>query len=430
MRYITVLCALLIACSQAVDSPQNIPSEPILNNSGSAGIYEESGGSQPIGGSILNSGGFVNISGSSGTSQLAGQTGSQTGGNTSDESGGAAGLGYTDDGVGSTGGNTEDNVGGSGLTDDGVGGSGLTDDGSGGVGNTDDGSGGVGNTDDNTGGVGNTDDNTGGLAGTPDGPPPCMPTFMDSINTLVFENATLSGADTEGRLFIGGDAILDWTVGAALEHDCSRRDLIVGGDLTWNSGSAPNGMVSVGGDLERSIGVGMGCGFEQNEDAFDFETAEQELTEYSQNLLRYPENGVVSNNYGALYLTGTNPEVNVFYLDQADLSGIHTIELDVPDNSAVIINVSGTDITFSSFGFGTIGECKGGGTECHQIIWNLYEAETVTISGVGMQGTVLAPLAAVDFSNGMIDGQLIVRSLTGSGEHHPYMFTGCYEVDL
>jgi choice-of-anchor A domain-containing protein len=344
--------------------------------------------------------------------------------------------GSTDDGIDNTGGTegtTEDGSGGTEQTEDGSGGTGETDDGSGGTGATDDGSGGTGNTDDGSGGTGNTDDGSGGSGATGDGPPPCFPTFMDGINVLVFEDATLEGADTEGRLLIGGDAVLNWSMGVAVESENPAEDrvLIVGGDLTWTGGSA-NGLVTVGSESEVTMSGGATAryGIERNDDAFDFEAAEQELTEYSQMLTQFPTNGTVTSEYTQLTLTGTHPEVNTFTLTAEDLQGITKIVLEVPDDAAVIINVTGTDVALENFGF-NVPECKSEtGENCHMIIWNLYEAETVTISGVGLQGTLLAPQAAVEFNGGMIDGQLIVRSLTGNAEHHPYMFTGCYELEI
>jgi len=345
-----------------------------------------------------------------------------TGSMTVDSPGGVAG-GSTSDGVGSTGGGTGDGVGGAaGATQDGVGGEGTTGDGTGGEGATGDG----------TGGEGATGDNTGGMAGTPDGPPPCLPTFMDEVNVLVFNNATPTGADVEGRMFVGGDATLPggYSVGASLERDCDRRDLIVGGDLVFPSGGVHNGFVSIGGDYTPSAGTGFTCGWEQNANAYDFETAERELTEYSQQLASFQANGTTDTSYGALAFTGTDPEVNVFHVDAAVFVGVNEIRMDVPQTSTVVINVSGSSVEMRSFGFAD-GECKAGVTEeCHAIIWNCYEAEDILITGIGLQGTLLAPQADLNLETGMIDGQVIVQNLTGGGEYHPYYFTDCIELDL
>jgi choice-of-anchor A domain-containing protein len=41
-----------------------------------------------------------------------------------------------------------------------------------------------------------------------------------------------------------------------------------------------------------------------------------------------------------------------------------------------------------------------------------------------VKGTVFAPHAALDFDNGAIDGQVVVASITGTGEFHDHAFTG------
>ena len=442
--------AIFIGCSGGASSSQSVSE----SGGSSGGEVVPAGGQGAVGGGLAGAPDLLPVSGGTGAdgvggdatggdaasgagATISGGTGGDvenggTGSTTVDSSGGDAG-GSTDDGVGGTGGNTDDGSGGtSGNTDDGSGGMGATDDGSGGVGATDDGSGGIGATDDNTGGVGATDDNTGGMAGTPDGPPPCLPTFMDEVNVLVFGNATPTGADVEGRMFVGGNATLPggYSVGAALERDCDRRDLVVGGDLVFPSGGVHNGFVSVGGDYTPGTGTTFACGWEQNEDAYDFETAEAELTDYSAQLASFRPNGTTEVAYGALTFSGTDPDVNVFQVSAADFVNVTEVRLEVPESSTVVINVSGTSVELRSFGFSG-GECKAGDTdECQGIIWNFYEAEDIFITGIGLQGTLLAPQADLNLENGMIDGQVIVQNLTGGGEYHPFYFIDCIELDL
>ena len=42
-----------------------------------------------------------------------------------------------------------------------------------------------------------------------------------------------------------------------------------------------------------------------------------------------------------------------------------------------------------------------------------------------IQGSLLAPYVDLLFANGNIDGELVVRNFSGSGESHPKYFTGC-----
>lgn len=87
--------------------------------------------------------------------------------------------------------------------------------------------------------------------------------------------------------------------------------------------------------------------------------------------------------------------------------------------NSLIINVSGENVNFTEIGF----EVKDISPD--QIIWNLYEAKTLTIyhSGsaelyngraLGFPGTILAPTAVTKFHGAAITGNLWVNDLDGS----------------
>ena len=46
------------------------------------------------------------------------------------------------------------------------------------------------------------------------------------------------------------------------------------------------------------------------------------------------------------------------------------------------------------------------------------------MGGIGIRGTILAPLADIAFDNGNFDGNIIARSLTGTAEGHLFLFDG------
>jgi hypothetical protein len=59
-----------------------------------------------------------------------------------------------------------------------------------------------------------------------------------------------------------------------------------------------------------------------------------------------------------------------------------------------------------------------------RILYNFYEATSLTIAGIGVQGSILAPWADTFFDDGHIDGNLIAKSLRGAGEGHNRLFDG------
>jgi choice-of-anchor A domain-containing protein len=283
---------------------------------------------------------------------------------------------------------------------------------------------------------GDTGDPPGGDTGdppggdTPDPPEGCTMTEIDKVNVIVFKDATPTGADVEGKMWVGGNATFSGYSVATKETgtapDCSYYGLVVGGTLSGQV-NANKGKVAVG-----SMGTGQvtsACGITRNQTVVDFAAVEKKLKGYSAAFRDYPTNGTVSSTTGGITLTGTDKNLNVFSVTAAQLTGTGTFKLVVPTTSSVIINVSGVGpINWSGVGFQLPdgASCRGGTSDwCHNILFNFYEATSIALSGIGVQGSVMAPYAKISGSGGNIDGQLVCDSLIGGIEYHPYFFTGC-----
>lgn len=266
------------------------------------------------------------------------------------------------------------------------------------------------------------------------GDPPCIPSELNGVNVIVFEDATPSGADVEGSMYVGGDAVFEGYGIASRDPnlDCSQYGLVVGGSLTMRGGAVGSGKVSYGGELELS-NASTPCGISQGSatDPIDFAKLEETLVRYSATFRDYPPNGEARSNLGTLTLSGSDPALNVFAVSAEALNQNLTFE--APAGSSVIVNVAGTNVVWQGRGFQLPdgASCRGGtSTWCSRILYNLYEAETVTLGGIGVQGSVLAPFATLDGGGGNIDGQLVVRNLTGGIEYHPYLFSGCLRLPV
>lgn len=277
--------------------------------------------------------------------------------------------------------------------------------------------------------TGDTGDPPTGNTGDP--PEGCTMTEIDKVNVIVFGDATPSGADVEGRMWVGGNATFDgYAVGsssaagaAPKSCDTDEYSLVVGGDLSGQV-NAGKGLVAVyGKNAAKNI---TSCGVTK-EHPVDFDELEKKLKGYSAAFRDYPANGTAETANGALVLSGTNTELNVFSITAAQLR-VGTIKIAVPKNSSVVVNVSGTDVLWNGAGF-TLPDgasCRGGTSDwCHRIMWNFYEAKTLELGGIGVQGSVTAPYAKISGGGGNIDGQLIAAELTGGIEYHPYFFSGC-----
>jgi choice-of-anchor A domain-containing protein len=282
-------------------------------------------------------------------------------------------------------------------------------------------------------------------ADTGDPPDECVPSEIDNINVIVFKDASPSGADSEGRMYVGGNLTANGYGIASKDNETCTSDqysLVVGGDITLSGGSIGDGKVAYGGDASLD-NFTAACGSWKFPDSIDppvdFVELEATLKGYSIAFTQYPVNGTVT---GSLVLTGTDPKLNVFSITGDQLGSASQIRLVAPDESSIIVNVSGTDIMWSGAGFilpDGQASCRGASTEadpqllsgwCHKILWNMYEATTLTLSGIGVQGSILAPYATLDGGGGNVDGQVIVEYLFGGIEYHPYFFSGCLELPM
>ena len=442
----------ILTCSAPSNQPNQGGGGTLHNQAGQAGSNL---GGTPVTGGTLSSGGNAgaqntgnvqNLSGNSGALNTGGRTSVfDTGGTAGASSGGseAVGGGTIDVGSGGLGGTVDVGSGGIGGTVD-VGSGGTVDVTSGGT--VDVGSGGT--IDTNTGGTidtntgGTIDTGTGGSIDTGTGGtidtcvPTCVPDLLGSgeeaVNLLVFEDANAGSCDTEGRMWVGGDATLGaYAVGNQLSScDAEVPVLVVGGDLTM--GGQANGLIWVGGEF---ISGNPKCGGVLSDPPapVDFPLVQETLTAYSQLLSSYPANGTVTNLWGLVF-SGTDENTNVFSIDGADLLASNGITISVPLSSTVIINVSGISggIVQGSTTLPDGVVCGSGSVQlddfCNKLIWNFYEAQTVTIGSHAVQGSVLAPFAVLTNSgSGQINGTVIVNSLniTDCIEMHPHYFNGC-----
>jgi choice-of-anchor A domain-containing protein/uncharacterized repeat protein (TIGR01451 family) len=230
------------------------------------------------------------------------------------------------------------------------------------------------------------------------------------FNVFVLENMTQPSADTQGKVAVGGNATLsNYSVGDLLPPN-SGDVLIVGGNLVYTSGSINNGNAVYGGTTNLpQYGVSITGGTLRHDIPVDFQAAGNFLKNLSHTLLVTLPNGSTRFEWGSVTLKGTDPLLNVFTVSGGDLSSANNFVIDVPKGSSVLVNISGLNVSL-----------KGGmsltGAAVNSVIYNFFQAQSLSIFGMDLRGTVLAPLAAVDFKSGIVTGQLIAKSVTGSGQ--------------
>ena len=246
----------------------------------------------------------------------------------------------------------------------------------------------------------------------------------DGFTIFTIESYQANNTDCTGRIAVGGPATYNnFGVGSSLPNsNGTRDDLIVAGTLSWNNGQSFNGNVQVIGSTNMN-NVGMPNGSVGDRVAIDFDDAETELQLLSNTLFSCSANGRVSNSWGQLNMTGSDPDINIFHLSQSDLNPLWGMSITVPQGSSVLVNVDHHAMQLNNF------QPVLNGCSPSDVLFNFPIANSVQLNGIGWQGTILAPTANIQFNNGQIDGALVCRTIQGNGESHHAPFDGELPTD-
>jgi choice-of-anchor A domain-containing protein len=241
----------------------------------------------------------------------------------------------------------------------------------------------------------------------------CINVRLGDYNLFVLEDYA-QGHDVQGRVAAGGNISLqNFSIGGALPETDTANVLVAGGDVTLASGGVW-GDVRYGGQLVSDGSVDIVRGAAAQGTPIDFAAREQALRGLSASLAALPTHGTTTiEPWGGVMLRGTSARVNVFEVDGTAFSGATLLFIEAPANSLAVINVRGTSATFSNFG-----QSFSGGIDARGVLFNFPDATSLTASGYGFLGTVLAPKAHVLFNQGSWDGGLYARSLTGNAAGH------------
>jgi choice-of-anchor A domain-containing protein len=234
--------------------------------------------------------------------------------------------------------------------------------------------------------------------------------------------------DSTGRVAVGGDATFsNFTIGSSVGG--SGNALVVGGNL---GGSQSN--VNGGGNASyhsTSNGTHVyfndgGSGVTQPS-TINFSAAETYLKSLSTTLEATSVNGATSaNGQGELTLSGASSTLDVFTVTQAQLTRAQNqgVIFSVPSSATVVVNIAGATDSLQNFSF-----FLNGLSETH-ILYDFYQATSLNITNIAVEGSVLAPLADINFFGGQINGTLIGNEINsnantwGSGESHYDLFAG------
>lgn len=230
---------------------------------------------------------------------------------------------------------------------------------------------------------------------------------------FVADNFTSLSSTVEGRLAVGGNLNLqNFSVGDKLDPNKLHDVVVVGGNVIFPSGRIYYGNLLAGGSVTGvgdAVRFGMAPGAVIKGNAtmpVNFSAEREYLQELSANLSALPANGTVKMQWGGLELKGDcTSSLQVFNVNGADLGVAHTFAVScVPSTATVVFNISGQSVSIKSMGMQSLTAIR------DKVLFNFPQATSLSMTSVGIEGSLLAPFAQVNQPAGRVDGQVIVKT--------------------
>ncbi len=241
-----------------------------------------------------------------------------------------------------------------------------------------------------------------------------------------------SNIEVEGNVYIGGDTSgsVNFDQGTFGDPEPNLADVVV-------LGTNQNQLKAKAGS--STVYIENNQGFVENADTVFFGTNTGTIQGVGSTVNATPDSSILldsndvfatldaaSDDLQALTATSSFVEFDQGYTIG---SGVHLVDFsalvkteinfDLADGETAIINVSGSDVT-SHLKFE-----NNDAEVADQVIWNFFEADTVTLWGSKFSGSILAPDAFVTGFNGSTEGSVYANSVSQtSGEVHARGFIG------
>ena len=110
---------------------------------------------------------------------------------------------------------------------------------------------------------------------------------------------------------------------------------------------------------------------------------------------------------GAATLTGASSGINVFDIDGSQYSGLYALSF-AGLGTGAIVNISGASLgNFVNINYGSLSP--------DQVVLNFFQADTVSMNGMNVLGSILAPGAQVRLQGGSVAGTVVADSFYSEG---------------
>lgn len=262
----------------------------------------------------------------------------------------------------------------------------------------------------------------------------------DGYNGFFFGDYTSANSDVGGKLAAGGNInVTNFGVASAYpaNHFDGEYALVANGDVNAANGQLFSGNAFAGGTgTLSSFTLLSGSLTEGGTSPVDFATAETELKNKSQALKDLSGTAVSPNVGFEFLLDAAGSDLAVFLLDSSEFCSSCSVKfVNVGANTTVVVNVKGASVNGTNASYFINGSGVSGDASsplASRILFNYFEATSLFMNS-GVQGSVLAPYAAVTSTWGQMVGQLVAQSYSnecseagrcGSLELHDFNFEG------
>jgi choice-of-anchor A domain-containing protein len=238
-----------------------------------------------------------------------------------------------------------------------------------------------------------------------------------------------------GRIAAKGDVnLLNFLVAdetGAAATDCNTPAIVSGGKITFTNGQYATGALSAVGTVQTTAVAGCQTPIAGVGSSF-FDTTASCLVHFSSKLNDLSTTGTSkfqSGDSNVFRFTGTNGVKNpeVFSINSNAFSAGYWALDSVAEGSTIVINIAGG----GSFANLDMSEFENFSTHT---IFNFSDDGDVTVYGVAVQGSILAPQSDVAASNGRILGHLVANTVAPPVSNGIYVqwlggFTGSLGFD-
>lgn len=242
-----------------------------------------------------------------------------------------------------------------------------------------------------------------------------------AYNVFTLRGQSLTGTTIGGRTYAGGNVAYDSTYNGQdlAPSDGRRTDLVIGGDFTARVSSALRGNAQYAGSANLQAFQTPHGSTSRAPTGVNTSAVGQYLREAGVQWSHLSSTGRTTVlPWGTVILGGQSSGLNVFSLNASELTAARALQIRVPENATVLINVRGGSTVMQNLTFDLAGLLAS------HVMLNFVDAASVTIRSMLVQGTVFAPNSDVALDKGQVFGQVVAMTLSGTGRIFDDRFKG------